>query len=443
MTTLSSQLAAHVHHTQLADLPQALVQHAKLTLLDTLAVAWAGLDAAGSEPSRQWALAQGGRADARVWGTQQRLPSPAAAFANGVAAAALDYDALHVAGTVHADIVALPALLAVAEQVGARGEDFLLSYILAQDLICRLGLSVTRYDGWFNTSVLGVFGAAAGAARLLGLGQEAIAQAIGLALPQAAGTQQPMLEQSQAKRLQSAFAARAAVTAAQLAAHGLTAPAQALEGEYGLFNKYTQNSSDALLQGLGRDWPGQNIAIKRYPNCGCSHAALDLALGLIERHGLAPGDVQRIDVSLPAFSNRLVGAPFAPGENPQVAAQFSVRYALAIALRDREFGLRHIEPAAALAPGVAALADKVHVTVDQHAQGRMHPVSVTFHVAGTQHSARADAEGSAAIDPQRLLAKVRSCFAYARTPGSVETGERLIEQVLQLEHLPDIRQLLR
>lgn len=442
MPTLSSQLAAHVHGTQLADLPAAVVQHAKLTLLDTLAVAWAGLDAAGSEPARQWALAQGGRGDARVWGTPHRLPSPAAAFVNGVAAAALDYDALHVAGTVHADIVALPALLAVAEQVGSSGKDFLLSHVLAQDLICRLGLSVGRYDGWFNTSVLGVFGAAAGAARLLRLGPATIAQAMGLALPQAGGTQQPMLEQSQAKRLQSAFAARAAVTAAQLAGHGLTAPAQALEGEYGLFNKYTHNNPQVLLQGLGREWPGQNIAIKRYPNCGCSHAALDLALGLITQHGLTPADVQRIDVSLPGFSDRLVGAPFAPGDNPQVTAQFSVRYALAVALRDREFGLRHIEPTAVVAPGIAALAGKVNVTVDPHAEGRMYPVSVTLHTQGAQHSARASAEGSAVIDPQQLLAKVRSCFAYARTPGSVATGERLIEQVLQLEHLPDIRQLL-
>ncbi|MBD1586611.1 MmgE/PrpD family protein [Pseudomonas typographi] len=442
MATLSAQLAEHVHHTRFDQLPSDVIERAKLTLLDTLAVAWAGLGASGSGPVRQLAVALGGRPDATAWGTAQRLPAAEAAFANGVAAAALDYDALHVAGTVHADIVAVPALLAVAEQVHASGEEFLASYVLAQDLICRLGLSVTRYDGWFNTSVLGVFGAAAGAARLLGLGSEAITHALGLALPQAGGTQQPMLEQSQTKRLQSAFAARAGVTAALLAAQGLNAPAQALEGDYGLFNKYTGNNAAVLLQGLGSYWTGQDITIKRYPNCGCSHAALDLTLALIEQNGLTPNTVDTIEVTLPAFSQRLVGAPFVPAGNPQVSAQFSVRYALAVALRDRQFGLPHIEADAALDPAIAALAAKVRVNTDPHAQGRMYPVSVTLGAQGQRYSRRAEAASASVIDKQQVLDKARACFAYASAPDSVATGEGLIERVLTLETLSDIRQLL-
>lgn len=442
MGTLSQQLAEHFHSTVYEDLPAAVIQRAKLTLLDTLGVAWAGLDASGCAPVRELGIALGGRPDANIWGSEHRLPAPEAAFVNGVAAAALDYDALHVAGTVHADIVAVPALLAVAEQVQAHGRAWLTSYVLAQDLICRLGLSVQRYDGWFNTSVLGVFGAAAGAAQLLRLNPAGIANAIGLALPQAGGTQQPMLEQSQVKRLQSAFAARAGVHAALLAQQGLNAPAQALEGQFGLFNKYTGNTAEHLLQDLGEHWTGADIAIKRYPNCGCSHGPLDLALELIDRHGLRTNDVEHIEVTLPAFSHGLVGAPFAPADNPQVSAQFSVRYALAVALRDRQFGLQHIEAASALDPTLAALANKVSVKTDPNAKGRMYPLSLSIDVQGQRYSAHAASEPDGVLSEQQILSKVRSCFAYSSRPDSVANGERLIGQVLELEKLGDVRQLL-
>ncbi|MFF7709054.1 MmgE/PrpD family protein [Pseudomonas sp. NPDC007930] len=438
MISLSQQLAIHLHATPWSALPSTLVEHSKTCLADTLAVAWAGLEADGVPAVRQLALAEGGAGQASLWGAAQRLPAGQAAWVNGVAAAALDFDALHVSGTVHADIVALPALLAVAQQRGASGLEFLHAYILAVDVICRLGEAVRRYDGWFNTSVCGVIGAAAGAARLLGLPAQGITHAMGFALAQAAGTQQPMVEQSQAKRLQSAFAARAAVHSAQLAAAGLNAPAQALEGRFGLFSLYTGGDAETVLEGLGLRWPGLQIAIKRYPNCGCAHAALDLTLGLATAHDVSADAVLRVDVALPEFSTRLVGAAYSPATNPQVAAQFSVQYAVAVALLHRRFELEHIEPASALDPQALALAKRIHVRTTA-GPGRMYPAEVVVQTASESLVARANA-APPALAGGAALAKARACFAYA---DAQREGERLLARIDVLEQLPSIEALLQ
>src|SRR3546814_2809427 len=101
-----------------------------------------------------------------------------------MSAAALDYDSVYEIGSVHPDIVALPAAWAVAERQHATGKDFITALIVGCDLICRLGRATLRNSGWFYTSVHGVFGAAAAASKLLGLDATATRDAFGLALSQ-------------------------------------------------------------------------------------------------------------------------------------------------------------------------------------------------------------------------------------------------------------------
>lgn len=176
-------------------------------MLDTLACAWAGRDAPGAPEAHGLVAADGGTPEATVWGYGGKLPAASAAFLNSLFGAALDYDAVN---TVHADVCVLPAALAVAERQRASGKEFLAAYALGADLASRLGGSITgQHRGWFTTSIYGVFGATAAAARLLRLDEATIAHAFGIALSQASGTQQANIEQALTKRLQSAFAARA------------------------------------------------------------------------------------------------------------------------------------------------------------------------------------------------------------------------------------------
>lgn len=443
-TTLSDTIAQHVATTRYEDLPADALQSARLSVLDTLGVAWAGLTASGVPAVRAAAIEQSGRPDSLLWGSTHRLPASEAAFVNGVAAAALDFDALHAAGTVHADIVALPALLAIAERQHTSGREFLAAYVLAQDLIARLGSAAPGHSGWFYTSIHGVFGAAAGAARLLVLPQAGIRDAIGLALPQVGGTQQPMVEKSQAKRLQSAFAARAAVHAATLASRGLQGPREAFEGRFGAFAMYEAADPQQVVQDLGERWDNTGIGFKKYPNCGCAHAPLEAALDLVRTHRLTADDVEGIRVVLTPYAHRLVGAPYAPAEQPEVSAQFSVQYAVAVALLRGRFDLDDITPARALDPRALALAGRVQVDIDASQTGRMGPASVEISAQGRVLRATVQLLPGGPERPlglDEVVAKARDGFTRGAHALAPQQADLLIDNVLRLDGLADVNAL--
>lgn len=443
--SLSTRIARHAASTRFEDLPGDVVKAAKLSIIDTLAVACAGLDSSAVAEARRVGVDLGGRPDSRVWGTDHRLPATEAAFANGVAAAALDFDALHTGGSVHADIVVLPAVLAIAERNRASGRALLTAHVLGVDLTARLGMAAPGHRGWFYSSIHGVFGAALGAAHLLGLSEAGIVDALGLALPQAGGTQQPMLEKSQAKRLQTAFAARGGVYAALLAAAGLQGPKEVSEGRFGAFNLYESADPAIVLDGLGQRWESLAIAFKPYPNCGSAHAALGVALELIHEHDLRADNVRDLRVILTPYSDRAVGAAYEPAAQPQVSAQFSVQYAIATALRYRRFGLEDIEPDAACDPETIALARRVRVEVYPDSSARLLPAHVAF-TTDTETLERTAVSIPGGEDrpltEQQILAKARACFAYGPRPISTAQAERLIQRVLTLEDIDDVSTLL-
>src|SRR3954471_10445431 len=147
--TLSEKLADFVVATSYESLPPEVVACAKNLMLDTLAVAWAGTASNGSADMVAMIAEEGGRADASVWGFGGRAPAASAAFVNGVTAAALDYDSLHLSAMSHASIVTLPAGFALAESRQASGRDFLAAFALGNEIACRLGLSTQEHSGWF------------------------------------------------------------------------------------------------------------------------------------------------------------------------------------------------------------------------------------------------------------------------------------------------------
>ncbi len=373
---LTRALAHWAAETRFEDLPAHAVATARTLTLDTFGCAGAAADAEGVAALRAHVAEDGARGPATVWVHGDRVPASRAALVNGTMAAALDFDPLHDRATVHADIVTLPAALAVAERRGATGRDLLAAVIVGDELLCRLGLALSRHPGWFYTSVLGAFGAAAAAGRLLGLDAERMTHAFGIALSRAAGTQQSLIERRLTKRLQSAFAAEAGVEAALLAARGITGPAEALEGRAGFQALYSPLDEAVLLGGLGRDFEMTRLTFKKYPSCFCNHAAIEAAL-MLRRQGLAADAVERIEVVLSPFMERLVGQPFEPGDQPQVAAQFSVQYSIACALARGRLGVAEIADDAVRDAAIGALAGRVRMRTDAAHPGRFAPIEVT------------------------------------------------------------------
>lgn len=438
-------LAAWVAGLRYEDLPPEAVAQAKRLLLDTLAVAWAGSSADGVGQLRGLALAQGGAAEAGLWVHGERVPAAQAALVNGVMAAALDFDSVHDTATVHADAVVLPAVLALAERERLDGRAFLAAYVAGDELLVRLGLAVQTHPGWFYTSVLGVFAAAAASARALRLDAGGVLAAMGVALSRAAGTQQALVERSLTKRMQSAFAARDGVEAALFAGAGITAPAELFGGKCGFETLYTGLDADAVLSGLGSDYRFAALTLKKYASCFCNHAAIEATLALVQRHGLKAADVTAATVRLSPFMARLVGAPFEPGDNPQVAAQFSVQYSVASVLSRGRFAVEDIQPAAVADATVGALARSVQMDVDPAHTGKFVPATVTVQTrSGGEYTATASELPGTPGRPMsaaELHDKAMACLQGGARPMAKGAAGRLIAQIDRLEDLRDMTQL--
>ncbi|SIR76345.1 2-methylcitrate dehydratase PrpD [Pseudacidovorax sp. RU35E] len=417
---------------------------AKLQILDTLGAGWAGSNAESIDGVRNVVARQGGAGEARVWCYGDRLPATQAAFVNGMLAAALDVDSLHDRANVHSDGVIVPTLFALAESRGLSGSKVLSALIAGGELAVRLGIAAGRSPGWFYSSVFGVFGAAAGAAHLIGLDEQRTLHALGIAMSHAAGTQQPLLERSLAKRLQTAFASRAGVEAALLAEAGVTGPAQPFEGVAGVGALYV-GLDGVLLDGLGEVFESAEMTFKRFPSCMCNQSPIEAALELARGCDLDADAIEYVAITVSPFMGRLTGAPFVPGDNPQVSAQFSVRYSVASGLLRQRFDIQDITASRILEPRVLALADRVEVRLNG-SEARFGPARLEVRTnAGQTHAVAVDnppGTPSSPLSRPALIAKARDALTSAAVPLSVSRADALLEAIERLDCCPDIAALL-
>jgi 2-methylcitrate dehydratase PrpD len=312
---LSDQIARHVAETPYAALSRHAVDMTRLALLDAIGVM---LGASGLSPEaapfRDLALASGSGPSLLLGGTA-RVPVTAAAFANGALAHALDFEDAFDRAPCHPNAALVPALLALADARGATATDFLTAMAIGCDLTCRMALALRQpmeAGGWYPPPILGAFGGAAGAARLLGLDAAQTRSALSLALCQATAPGEIKHSVSTTVRaVREAFPAQAAVTAALLAHSGVIGFEAPLEGSGGFYRLYAAGKFDeaVLLDGLGERMHGEQLSFKRWPACRGTHAYIEAALRLRDRLDRAwqriaaitiiVGDVQRMLVEPP------------------------------------------------------------------------------------------------------------------------------------------------
>jgi 2-methylcitrate dehydratase PrpD len=421
-------------------LPSAVVASAKLLILDTIAVAWAAQSASGMLGIRELTLADGGAELSTLWGSGERVPPGAAAFCNGSLASALDFDSLHAGGGVHADAVVVPAAFAVGEQARVSGREFIAAYVAGAELTIRLGLATRSTTGWFRTATYGVFGAAVAAAKLLRLDRAELCSALGIALGQAAGTQQSHIERKLSKRIQAGLSARAGVQSAQLAKRGITGPEKFLDGKFGLFALYDDGDPSAAFATLGETFHLPTTSLKKFPACGCAHAAIEAALRIATVQKIVPDAVKSVEVTITPYMNRLVGGAFSPDGDPEVTGQFCIAYAVAATLANRRFTPAEIAPTAVLDLGLRPLLAKLSVRVDQTATSRMIPARVRVEMndgrSFSQTIADLPGSGEAPLSADELRSKALSCLGQF---GG--RAERIITAIDRLEEIDDMNRI--
>ena len=446
-------LAAFASDLTLADVPPSAAQRAKALALDLLASAVRARSEAESTPSVLAALRRlglDGEGICTVMGDGRGYAPPVAALLNGVLGHSLDFDDTHAESSLHPSAPVVPAALAAGEQAGANGATVLAAIVAGYEVCCRLGLALdpaAHYArGFHPTATAGTFGAAAAAGRVLGLSAEQMVSAFGVAGSQAAGSLQFLQNGAWNKRWQVGQAAMNGLIAATLAAEGFRGSAEAIEGRHGLLVGYTDAPHpERAVAGLGQDWETLNIAVKPYPSCRYTHAALDGLIGLRREHELLAADVLDVEVGLHRSGVVLVGEPEAAKRRPRnvVDGQFSMAFCAAVALDQGSFGwddYRRLGEAA-----IDGLCDKVSVRQDPGVEAASpHPFGARVRLRtakGDFERMIRDPSGEPASFPDRAAQQAKVLTLTEPVLG--EGARRLADAVLALESFDNVSDAVR
>lgn len=329
MGSYGEKLIRFVVETKANDIPDSALGMAKLCVLDWWGVTLAGAGEPLSRILREALLPTGG-GPATILGPGVTGPPLLAALLNGAASHALDYDDVHLTLLGHPSVPLIPALLALAEVHGATGVDLLTALVLGVEVECRMGAALNpgHYRaGWHATATLGRFGAAAGCARLLGLGAEGVATALGLAATQTGGIQEAF--GTMAKPFQAGKAAMDGLLSALLAERGFTAPVDILDGP-GFAGRLSHDwAPERLADRLGERYQVERVLFKRYPSCFATHAAIYGLLDLKRRHRFDPGSITGVHLSVAPVGIQVASKPL---PHTGLEGKFSLAYCATSAL---------------------------------------------------------------------------------------------------------------
>jgi len=452
MRDLAYDLAGNAAKGEYSDLLKDVVEITKKFILDTLATMIAGSSAPGCKSVVDLIKDWGGAEESAILIYGGKVVAENAALANSMMAHARDFDDTHDVAVLHANASVLPATLAMAERKGGvSGKDLITAVAIGVDLMCRLGLGAMGPLNWILSSTAGYFGSTVAAGKILGLGEDKLLHAMGIAYSQCAGSYQCLVDGGLVKRMQPAFAARAAVLSSILAQKGITGARNIFEGQYGFFPLYHEGKYDRekITKNLGEEFEGKNLSVKLYPCCRYVHAGIDATLNIVEENDIRADDVVEVVAHVTQAAYDLVGRPFQIRESPQVDAQFSLPYTVSVAIARRnvfidDFFEEKIEGDTQVLP----LAKKVKVVVDQEpiAKG-LTPCVVDIKTKdGKVRSERVEilrGDPRKPVSIEEVAQKLRKCAAFSVKPISEKNVEEIIRIVSNLETMSDVGELVR
>ena len=339
--------------------PAAVRAAAKRCVADTAAVSLAG--AAPAEKIAAPTLAASARGAATVFGRRGKFSAPAAALANGAAAHFWDFDDVSHTGILHGSAVVFPAALAAAQTSGADGRRLLEAFVAGSEVVYALAEMCGRRHyraGWWSSGTLGGIGAAAAAARAIGLDSRRAAAAISLAAAQAGGIK--AVFGGDAKPWLAGRAAALGVESAELAAAGASCPPDVFEHPRAGFFRVLNGGEFARPPPPGKKWrldsPG--IFFKQFPVCSAAHAGAQAAEALARENRIRLGDIR--GAVCEAGPVVLESLPFARPRAP-AEAQFSMPFAVACVLARGEISPAHLSPETLSAPDIRRAMAKVRL----------------------------------------------------------------------------------
>jgi 2-methylcitrate dehydratase PrpD len=437
---LTQELGRFVAGLTFDKLPPDAVEIARTGFIDTVATMIAG----AHDPAPQL-LCKGLQpppGKASLYFSGETAAAPEAAWINGTAGHALDYDDVGCRG--HVSTVLVPAILAEAETLGLGGREMFAAYVAGYETWAELSRRDPGHHhakGWHPTGIFGAIGAGAAIANLRRLSPQQTAVALALSASQAGGIMANF--GTMTKPFHAGRAAHAGLISARLAELGFTASPDALEHPQGFLSAVSPDGNpdrDGASPAFGEEWhiTKQRLSIKKYPACYCTHRALDGMLDLLAKHPLKPADIAQITVSLSKTHSLILR-----NHTPQTGLEgkFSMEFAMAAAVVSRRASLGEYTDEFVRRPEVQQLMRRVRLVTNENYDpvqiGASVHDQVTVELANgerfeSEKVRRARGHAELPLGEAELFDKFRTCLdaGHARI-----SPERLFDRLRNLEKI--------
>ncbi|KAL2839098.1 hypothetical protein BJY01DRAFT_219421 [Aspergillus pseudoustus] len=449
--TRTARLASWSSTLRYTDLPDAAVQRTKDLFLD-----WLGCTIAGRHHPAVRAIVNFAKTMGPTTGKSELVDgdlapfsrtSPAfAALVNGAASHVVEQDDLHNRSITHPATVIFPAALAVAQDVGADGQEFITACVVGYEVGCRVGayLGKSHYENFHSTATAGILGVAAAAAHLLKLDPAQTLSAIGTAGTQAAGLWQFLLDAAHSKQVHTGKACFDGIFAAYSARDGLLGTKDVIEGPRGMGNGLVPGKTmpEAIDADLGKDYEVLHSSFKWHASCRHTHPSVDALLALMSKKGVRFEDIDSILVPTYQAALNVLGMS---GDCETVhQSKFSMGFVLAIAAKKGQAMITDFTEADLKDESIREFQRRVAMVFDREIDDAF-PERWTGRVVVTTKDGREIEErtGFAKGDPEftltraELETKARSLAKY----GGITDGnkvEALIQRAWNLENETDL-----
>lgn len=362
--TVLQRMAERLASIAESELPPEVLHAARRVTVDWFAATVPGSVEAPATLLRDGLVDELGHGRATLLPDGIAVPPRTAALINGTASHTIEYDDIYKPGIYHPGSPVIAAVLATAQATGASGDRFLRGVICGYEISNRVAEAVqpSHYEFWHTTGTVGVIGAAAGAATVLGLPADRIAHAVATATTFASGLQQAFRADAMTKPLHAGHAADVGVMAAYGARAGVTGALDILEGPVGFGAAMTKGVDwDRVLRRLEDGFTTLEITQKNHTCCGHTFAAIDGVLALRAANGLEPEDIARIRVG--TYGKALEVCAASDPQSPY-QARFSLSYCVSVAMVTGACRLAAFTPERLGDPAIRALMRRVEAHVD-------------------------------------------------------------------------------
>jgi 2-methylcitrate dehydratase PrpD len=367
---ITQELAGYCNRIKFNDLSDEVIDCVKYRFLDWISVVCRGSIEDPSQTVYRF-IREMEKGQGVIVGTRQKAPYLYSALANGTSSHSIEMDDVDNESSLHPGVVVFSSTLATGEMAGASGKRFILAAVLGYEVMVRLGTALGPENsykrGFHPTGTCGTFGSSVASSKILGLQEDEISNAMGIAGSQAAGSMEYLAQGAWTKPFHAGWAAHSGMAAALLSRKGFKGPSSILEGRDGFLHAYSNRADPSrVLEGIGSGFQILRTSVKVHACCRYMHSPIDAVLKIIKENNLRPEQVRKIKVGVLRAGAHLIAEPIESKYSPQsiVDAQFSMPFGAAAALLYGRAGLKEFQPATIRSKPIRETMRKVECIID-------------------------------------------------------------------------------